>query len=295
MKFSIFQDSRIGGRPNNEDRQGYRHTGEALVMVLADGMGGHGHGEVAAEAAVRSVVAAFDRQAQPRLADPYAFLAAAMAGAHAAIRAQGGLRRLVDAPRTTCVICVVQDSIATWVHAGDSRLYVLRHGRVLAKTRDHSRVQGLIDDGLLAEDEARDHPARNILTSCLGGEQPPRLEFSRKTPLMRGDVVLLCSDGVWGPLADDRPLAVLSDCDALQAAPQLLDRVESAAGSGSDNLSLIVLAWADNYRLKGIAPASPPHVPAPMLRPPGETWSDEDIDRAIETIRARLRAKEQLT
>lgn len=289
MKFSIFQDSRIGGRPSNQDRQGYRHTGEALLMVLADGMGGHGHGEVAAEAAVRSVVAAFDLQARPRLADPHAFLAGAMAGAHAAIRAQSGLRQLDDKPRTTCVICVVQDSIATWAHAGDSRLYVLRRGRVLARTHDHSRVQGLIDDGLLAEDAARNHPERHILTSCLGGDQPPRLEFSRKTPLMRGDVVLLCSDGVWGPLADDAPLAALSDCATLQAAPQLLDRVESAAGPGGDNLSLIVLAWADNYRIKEPAPTQ--NGPPPP-GPPEENLTDEDIDRAIETIRARLRAKE---
>jgi len=292
VKFSIFQDSRIGGRANNEDRLGYRHTGVALVMVLADGMGGHGHGEVAAEAAVRSVVAAFDRAARPRLADPYGFLADAMAGAHAAVRAQPGLRGLGEMPRTTCLICVVQDSIATWVHAGDSRLYVLRHGKVLARTRDHSRVRALIDEGLLAEDEAHQHPERNILTSCLGGEQPPRLEFSRKTPLMCGDVVLLCSDGVWGPLADDAPLAALSDGDALRAAPALLDRVESIAGPGRDNLSLIALAWADNYRIKDAAPSSVRDMGETLPGPYGDNLSDTEIDRAIETIRARLRAKE---
>ncbi|MBA3033977.1 MAG: protein phosphatase 2C domain-containing protein [Gammaproteobacteria bacterium] len=292
MKFSIYQDSRIGGRANNEDRLGYRYTSDTLIMVLADGMGGHGHGDLAAEAVVRSVIAAFDQQAQPRLADPYAFLVAAMADAHAAIHAQVGMRMLVDQPRTTCVICIVQDGIAIWAHAGDSRLYVLRRGRLLTRTRDHSRVQALIDDGLLAEDEARCHPARNILTGCLGGDQTPRFDLSRKTPLMSGDVVLLCSDGVWAPLDDDQPLVALSDRDAIKAAPEMLNRVESAAGPGRDNLSLIVMVWADSSRTDS-APATPnPNDPPAAPAATSQTWSDEDIDRAIETIRARIGDKE---
>lgn len=290
MKFSIFQDSRIGGRANNEDRLGYRYTSEALLMVLADGMGGHGHGDLAAEAVVRSIIAAFEQQARPRLDDPYHFLATAMTDAHAAIHAQVGMRLLVDQPRTTCVICIVQDAVAIWAHAGDSRLYVLRHGRLLARTRDHSRVQAMIDDALLAEDEARSHPARNVLTGCLGGDQTPRFDLSRKTPLQAGDVVLLCSDGVWSPLDDDQPLVALSDRDAIKAAPEMLDHVESTAGPGRDNLSLLVMVWADS-QLSAV-PAPRRADPAPAADSPSPAWTDEEIDRAIETIRARMNAKE---
>lgn len=291
MKFSIFQDSRIGGRPNNEDRIGYRHTAEALLMVVADGMGGHGHGEVAAEAAVRSVVAAFDRAARPRLADVAAFLADALNGAHAAIRAQGGLRQLAGSPRTTCTVCVVQDGVAAWAHAGDSRLYVLRRGQVLARTRDHSRAQAMIDAGLLAEADARGHSARNLITACLGGEQPPRVELSRRTPLMRGDVVVLCSDGVWSALPDDTAFAALSTGDALRAAPGLLDRAESRAGPGGDNLSLIALAWADDYPVDA---AGPPAIDPGAALPGacGNPCSDDEINRAIQSIRARPGIKE---
>ncbi|MDI6746644.1 MAG: protein phosphatase 2C domain-containing protein [Rhodocyclaceae bacterium] len=293
MKFSIYQDSRIGGRANNEDRLGYRYTSETLIMVLADGMGGHGHGDLAAEAVVRSVIAAFELQAQPRLADPYGFLVEAMTDAHAAIHAQVGMRMLVDQPRTTCVICIVQDGIAIWAHAGDSRLYVLRHGRLLSRTRDHSRVQAMIDDGLLAEDEARIHPARNILTGCLGGDQTPRFDLSRKTPLKSGDIVLLCSDGVWAPMADDQPLVALADRDAIKAAPEMLNRVEAAAGPGRDNLSLIVMVWADSS-CPSTATATPHHkAHSAAVSATSQTWSDEDIDRAIETIRARLGDQEK--
>lgn len=294
MKFSIFQDSRIGGRANNEDRLAYRYTSDALLMVLADGMGGHGHGDLAAEAVVQSIITAFDEQAKPRLADPYHFLAEAMTDAHAAIHAQVGMQMLVDQPRTTCVICLVQDGIAIWTHAGDSRLYVIRNGHTLIRSRDHSRVQTLIDDGLVAEDEARSHPMRNVLTCCLGGDQTPRFELSRKQPLVGGDIVLLCSDGVWGPLADDQPLLALADADAFEAVPQLLDQIESIAGPNRDNLSIIVLAWADSHHIDPPAPPPRRDIPAEVHVPSGQDWTDEDINRAIETIRARMRAKELL-
>ncbi|MCX8085614.1 MAG: serine/threonine-protein phosphatase [Rhodocyclaceae bacterium] len=268
MKFSIFQESRIGGRARNEDRLGYRYTREALLMVLADGLGGHGHGEVAAEAAVRSIVATFEQQARPRLSDPQAFLADALAGAHVAVLAQSGLRQLRDPPRTTCVACVVQDGCAAWAHAGDSRLYLLRNGRILARTEDHSRVQPLVAQGRLAAAEARHHPWRHQLTSCLGGDGSPRFEFSAKVPLKRGDVVLLCSDGVWGPLADETPLERLSLTNPIKAAPRLLDRVESLAGSGRDNLSLLVLSWQGEGCAASPAPPglNPPQTAASATR-----------------------------
>jgi serine/threonine protein phosphatase PrpC len=280
MKFSIFQESRIGGRALNEDRVGYRYTSDALVMVVADGLGGHGHGEIAAEAAVRSIIATFDRQAKPRLADPAHFLADALSGAHVAIRAQAGLRQLADRPRTTCVACVIQDGIALWGHAGDSRLYLLRSGGIATQTRDHSRVQALVDEGRLSLSAARDHPQRNVLTSCLGGEQQPRFEFSPRIPLERDDILLLCTDGVWGPLADEAPLLALAGRTATQAAPQLLDRVESVAGSGRDNLSLIVLAWDEDKRSAATPPESKP-------------WTPEDFSRTVNTTHTRLHAKDQ--
>lgn len=243
MKFSVFADSRTGDRQHNEDRVGYLHRDRTLIMVIADGLGGHGHGELAAAAAVRSILAAFRRRASRPLDDPRAFLADAMAGAHTSIRAQRNLHQLHDPPRTTCVACVVQDGIACWAHAGDSRLYLLRQGRVLARTCDHSRASLLVEEGRLTEAEARVHPVRSSLTSCLGGNRMPRFEFSDSFALERGDVVLLCTDGVWSALADDTPLARLTLGDAVLAAPGLLDSVESAAGHHRDNLSLLLMVW----------------------------------------------------
>lgn len=95
----------------------------------------------------------------------------------------------------------------------------------------------------MTDAEARTHPARSSLTSCLGGNRMPRFEFSDGFALERGDVVLLCTDGVWSALADDAPLAGLSLGDAVLAVPDLLDSVESAAGHHRDNLSLLLMVW----------------------------------------------------
>jgi serine/threonine protein phosphatase PrpC len=276
VKFSIFQNSRIGGRANNEDRLGHHSTSDALVMVVADGLGGHGHGEIAAEAAVRSIIGTFQRQARPRLENLQAFLADAMAGAHTAVQAQAQLRKLDEQPRTTCVICVVQDGIACWAHTGDSRFYLLRSGQVLARTRDHSRIQMLIDEGRIAADDIRTHPMRNALTSCLGGDLIPRFEFSQPQALKQGDVLMLCSDGVWGPLPNDMPLIQLAAHNPIQDAPAVLDRIEACAGANRDNLSLILMTWDEG---------------APVATTP-RTWTQEDFSRTVNTSTERLHAKE---
>ena len=152
MRFSIFQESRKGGRQANQDRTSYAYTRDALLMVVADGMGGHLHGEVASQIAVQFLTEAFQREAKPKLADPLGFLQKSITDAHFALGDYAEARGLIESPRTTCVACVVQDSTAFWAHAGDSRLYHIREGRIQAQTRDHSRVQMLVDQGRVREE-----------------------------------------------------------------------------------------------------------------------------------------------
>ncbi len=301
MKFAIYQESRVGKRHNNQDRLAHCYSRDALLMVVADGMGGHLHGEVAAQIAVQLLTETFQREARPRLNDPFMFLAQGLTNAHRAVQDYAIANHLIEAesPRTTCVACVVQDNVAYWVHAGDSRLYVLRDGRVLTRTRDHSTVQAMIDDGQITAAEAQHHPLRNRIYSCLGGLQSPQFDFSRKTPLLAGDVLLLCSDGVWGPLDDLRFVTALHDADVIQAVPPLLDEAERAGGSNADNLSLIALCWGENYgeeAAPGIETGTMPfdahstqmlefersHAPQPEL-------TDADIERAIDEIRNAIR------
>ncbi len=293
MKFNIYQESRIGQRQNNQDRIAYCYSRDALLMVLADGMGGHLHGEVAAQIAVQYLTETFQREAKPRLDDPFLFLTRGFGNAHSAITDYAEERNLPDAPRTTCVACIVQDSIGYWAHAGDSRLYVVRDGRILAQTRDHTRVQMMIDAGQLTEAEALVHPQRNKVFSCLGGAQAPQIDFSRKTPLLAGDTFILCSDGFWAPLGNETLVRGFAAADVLQATPKLLDQAEMAAGENGDNLSVIAMNWHEDYTegTDAIETQTMPQDAHTTLmegfdrnRPPESELTDEEIEQAINEI-----------
>ena len=247
MRFTIYQESRQGGRSNNEDRITYCYSRDALLMVVADGMGGHHYGEIAAQIAVQTLADTFQREARPLLPDPFRFLQKGMRNAHHAILDYASRRRLRDTPRTTCVACVVQDSIAYWAHAGDSRLYLMRNGKVQAQTRDHSRIRLLLEEGLITESQVAEHPERNKIYSCLGSPTTPEIEFSRKTPLDHGDIVLLCTDGLWGVTSGDLMAVALKGANLVQAVPMLLNQAEIKGGPHGDNISIVAVRWEDAY------------------------------------------------
>lgn len=247
MRFTIYQESRQGGRLNNEDRITYCYSRDALLMVIADGMGGHHYGEIAAQIAIQTLADIFQREARPVLADPFRFLQKGMTNAHHAILDYTDRHHLKDTPRTTCVACVIQDNIAYWAHAGDSRLYLMRDGKVVAQTRDHSRIRLLVEEGLISEAQAAVHPDRNKIYSCLGSPTPPDIEFSRKTPLEHGDIVLLCTDGLWGVISGEAMALATKGANLLQALPMLLSRAETKAGAHGDNLSAVAVRWEQSY------------------------------------------------
>ena len=247
MKFTIYQESRTGKRANNEDRLAHCYSRDALLMVIADGMGGHHYGEIAAQIAVQTLIEGFQREATTQLSDPFLFLQKAMTNAHRAILDFAAAHKLKDSPRTTCVACIIQDSIAYWAHSGDSRLYLIRAGKVLLRTRDHSRVQLLMDQGVINEAQAAVHPERNKIYSCLGGPTQPEIEFARKTPLEAGDVLALCTDGLWGVIPDDVLAVALKSDNLMTAVPMLMGQADIRGGPNADNLSVVVVRWEDSY------------------------------------------------
>ena len=191
MKFSVFQVSRRGGREKNEDRMGYCYTREAGLFVLADGMGGHPEGEVAAQIALQTIAARFQSQAKPALADVQEFLSSALLAAHHQILRYASDKGALDSPRTTLVAAVLQGGCATWVHCGDSRLYMVRAGELLTRTRDHSYMELPHIPASLA------HINRNVLFTCLGSPTKPIYDLAGPVALEQGDRILLCSDGLW--------------------------------------------------------------------------------------------------
>ena len=168
MRFSVYQVSRKGGREKNEDRMGYCYTRESGLFVLADGMGGHPEGEIAAQIALQATSALYQREARPAIENPEEFLTAALMAAHHQIIRYASGKGMLDTPRTTLVAVLLQGACATWVHCGDSRLYVVRDGKLLTRTRDHSYAEQQSAGIIKLE-----HVNRNILFTCLGSPTKP--------------------------------------------------------------------------------------------------------------------------
>ncbi|MDZ5457695.1 PP2C family protein-serine/threonine phosphatase [Azohydromonas lata] len=298
MKFSVYQLSRQGGRARNEDRMGYCYTREAGLFALADGMGGHPEGEVAAQLSLQTLAGLFQREAQPCLADPQRFLQESLLAAHRQLLRYAGERALADTPRTTMVACVLQGRHAYWAHSGDSRLYLLREGRLLSRTRDHSYAE--LARTLEPAREPRRN--RNVLFTCLGSPGKPVVDGGGPQRLQRGDRVLLCSDGLWGCVDDADIAQALQPSQPLsEAVPALVERALAVAGARADNVTALALQWdaeEDPLHLAVAETAAP--VPfASTFQPPDfspsadDGFDDEDIERSIREINEAIRRSTQ--
>lgn len=244
MKFSVHQASHIGNRKYNQDRVAYAYSNEALLLVLADGMGGHLHGEVAAGLIIDTFVELFGHRAQPRIVEPEKFLGDAMSLANARILrmphnpASGGF------PGSTCVAALVQDGTMYWGHAGDSRLYLMRDGRIRARTHDHSMVYQWMELGVITPEEARVHPQRNQITNCLGGQQELfYMEPGEPIALQPDDLLLLGSDGLWGPFTDTELVKAFTGEPVKQGLDGLVVRALQREKGKSDNITGVALRW----------------------------------------------------
>lgn len=244
MNFAIYQASHQGGRKYNQDRVAHAYTDQALLLILADGMGGHSHGELAAEITIKTFMQAFSVEAKPQIHEPAEFLSRVMRKAHEAIVQFAQDQRLPGSPGTTCVAALIQDGRVCWAHAGDSRVYLLRDHKVAAVTHDHSVVQQWADLGFITEEQMKTHPDRHRITNCLGGEgEMFFVESSVETDLHQGDVLLLCSDGLWDPLTP-KEISTSLMVNLLEGAlDQLMDLALYREGAHADNTSAVVLRW----------------------------------------------------
>lgn len=245
MKFTIYQNSRQGPRPYNQDRLAYSYSKDALLLVVADGMGGHRHGEVAAQLAVTTMTEAFQRLAVPSLSSPAKFLIDHIQQIHDMIDQVMHEREMLEAPRTTIVAAVVQRGVLYCAHVGDSRLYHFRDGHLLYRTEDHSIVQSLYNKGMIEKGDMSTHPYRHKVYSCLGGDVPPKIELSDRQELAEGDTILLCTDGVWGAVADEQIKHFLGGAFINENVTALLNQAELVSQEQGDNMSAIGLQWGD--------------------------------------------------
>ncbi len=293
MKFSVFQLSRIGGRALNEDRMGYCYTRESGLFVLADGMGGHPEGEVAAQLALDTISALYQKAARPIVSHPAEFLASAVLAAHHRIIRHAAQKGMLDNPRTTLAAAVVQGASVSWVHCGDSRLYLVRNGQLLLRTRDHSFLEQ--ERAGLNELEPVN---RNILFTCLGSPAKPTLEIAGPFALQQGDRLMLCSDGLWGSLNDAQIVAQLSGQSVSKAVPALVESALLAGGEHSDNVTVLAMEWEtpDEFAPTRLGPADSTMdgsfastLDAGSFDTQADDLDDAMIERSIAEINAAIR------
>ncbi len=203
MKIEYAKVSALGDRKDNQDRGAIVVADEAALMMVFDGMGGHSDGAIAAQTGLKVVQDLFTSSRMP-IFDPQGFLYMALSRAHDEVVNLGRDLAVDFRPRATCALCLVQEQGAFWAHIGDSRIYQVRGEKVLSRSRDHSHVEVLIQEGAITEEEAQSHPMRNFVECCIGGDSPvPDMSITGRIPLAKGDVLLACSDGLWSGLSDD--------------------------------------------------------------------------------------------
>ena len=249
---SVMAGRARGGRPTQQDALVCLHDAatDARLLVLADGMGGDGAGELASAAVIETARRLWD-QGQWREQPGPLFLEVLCQTAHAGLRRHG--EGLVGAqPHSTVVALLIRGRRACWAHVGDSRLYRFQHGRCLGRTEDHSLAQMKVSRGELAPEAMGLDADQHVLLRGLGGPQPPQVEHGF-APIRPGQSFVLCSDGVWERLTT-RELGRLTRRRNLHRAlnDALVEAVQRGGADG-DNVSLIFvrIGWMTWWRAHG--------------------------------------------
>ena len=245
MQIEYAKVSALGDRQDNQDRAAVAVSGDAALMLVFDGMGGHSDGAKAAETGLKVVQERFMEAPQP-IFDPQGFLYMALSKAHDEVVRLGAGVAVDFRPRATCAICLVQEGGAYWAHIGDSRIYQVRDGVVLSRSRDHSHVEVLIQEGAISEEEAMDHPMRNFVECCIGGDAPvPDMSITNRKCLEPGDVLLACSDGLWSGLSDQDMAAIGApgDDNLVENLKALSMKALNVNSPYSDNTTGTAIRW----------------------------------------------------
>ncbi len=234
-----------GDRKEQQDRVAllpHPKGGGVALAVVADGMGGHTGGVLAAQQVIHTARNNLE-QFSARSECPQIMLESSLSEAHMLIKASRFINE--KDPHSTAVMLLLQPGRLSWAHCGDSRLYRFRGDRLFFRTTDHSYVEQLVAKGKITPEQALVHPNRNILITSLGGNEEPKIDFGESEDLQAGDSFLLCSDGLWGYFGDAELGGVLAAYSAREASELLISRARARAQGDGDNVSLAILKLVD--------------------------------------------------
>ena len=230
-----------GDRKEQQDRVSlvpHPKGGGVALAVVADGMGGHTGGVLAAQQVIHTAGSNLG-QFSARTESPRTLLESSLHEAHLLIKASRFINE--KDPHSTAVMLLLQPGKVSWAHCGDSRFYRFRGDRLVFRTTDHSYVEQLVARGKITPEQALVHPNRNILVTSLGGDEMPRIDFGEAEDLQAGDSLLLCSDGLWGYFGEAELGGVIAAYSAREASELLIGRARTRAKGEGDNVSLVIL------------------------------------------------------
>ncbi|TXI95324.1 MAG: serine/threonine-protein phosphatase [Burkholderiaceae bacterium] len=231
----------IGDRKEQQDRVALFAAPNApghMMAVVADGMGGKSGGAIAAEQVIRSAKMLFDEFFPGN--DIKAMLQAIVNEAHTVIKLSAVSSE--KEPHSTFAAIVVSPQKAVWAHVGDSRLYRFTGPNFSERTKDHSYVERLVDEGMITPEEAKNHKMSNVLVNVLGSKNAiPYVSFGEKDNLVAGDSFLLCSDGLWHYFSDTELSVAVGASTPRQASELMIRKARERAGGHGDNVSFAIV------------------------------------------------------
>ena len=229
----------IGGRDSQQDRVEVfsSEDGNEILAVLADGMGGHTGGGLAADVVVETAREYWKKHVAKPMR-PVELLNAICNEAHTLTKEMGDERG--QEPHTTYVALHLDHDMANWAHVGDSRFYMFRDGVLEHRTKDDSLVQTLVNAGELAEAEMNDHPDSNVVLESIGGSSQPTANLGHAEVANR-DAFLLCSDGLWSLLDTDEIGQMVHDDPAATAVRAMITLAGERAGEKADNIAVALI------------------------------------------------------
>jgi serine/threonine protein phosphatase PrpC len=242
FKVSACTAEHIGDRPEQQDRVAIltspRHP-NSLLAVVSDGMGGRSGGRIAADQVISTMTQVFRETGEDDAGSLRELLQTMAEEAHTVIRLSALSSE--KEPHATFVALIVRRDYAVWGHAGDSRLYHFRDGRLMHRTEDQTYASYLRAQGRQQQAAEAERRFKHMLVSSLGLARPPDLIMNDTRDLRSGDAFLLCSDGLWAYFGDEELGDILARGSAREASSELVSQARERARGGGDNLSLAIV------------------------------------------------------
>lgn len=250
--FIGFAESRIGGRPENQDSYGFKDTELGFLVTVCDGMGGGPGGKTASSIAVNEIITGIEEASKDE--EVANIIIKAIRRANMAILEAGNQTPELQGMGSTATVLLLSEKSAFLAHAGDSRIYQIRGGKKVFRTFDHSVVFDLVKQKVITEEQARLSAQSNVITRALGVK--PDLEVDVvEVPYEKGDRFVLCSDGIHGSMPEKELIKMLANHKTslgavLDDIATYVDNIGRSSGGKHDNLTLAIVETKINSKLR---------------------------------------------